>query len=315
MDQGIGAWIVFNALVLGLLALDLGVFHRKAHSVSTKEAAIWSAAWIGLALLFNLGIYFWKGPRPAVEYLAGYLIEKSLSVDNIFVFIVILGTFNVPSAYQHRVLFWGVLGALVMRGAMIAAGSALLDQFHWIVYLFGSFLVFTGLRLGIQRNEEPHPERNPLLKLARRLLPVSERYEGQRFFVREAGRLLVTPLFLVLLVVEATDLVFAVDSIPAIFAVTRDPFIVYTSNVFALLGLRSLYFLLARAVGKFYYLKMALAAILMFVGVKMVVAEFYKMPVAVSLGVVVGILTLAVAASIFRAKRLTPRELSTAERR
>jgi len=310
-DGAIWLWVGFNALVLGLLALDLGVFHRKAHAVKAKEAAIWTVVWITLALAFNAAVYVWRGPEQGLEYLAGYLIEKSLSVDNIFVFVVIFSTFAVPAAYQHRVLFWGILGALVMRGAMIAAGAALLEQFHWVVYLFGAFLIFTGIRMGARREHQPHPERNPLLRLVRRFLPVTEDYDGDKFFVRRAGRLLVTPLLLVLLVVETTDLMFAVDSIPAIFAVTRDPFIVYTSNVFAILGLRSLYFLLGSAVAKFHYLKLALSAILVFVGAKMVIAEFYKVPIVVSLGVVAALLAIAVVASLVRARRLARRPVTT----
>jgi tellurite resistance protein TerC len=309
-DGTIWLWVGFNALVLGLLALDLGVFHRKAHAVKAKEAAIWTVVWIALALAFNAAIYVWRGPQQGLEYLTGYLIEKSLSVDNIFVFVVIFSTFAVPAAYRHRVLFWGILGALVMRGAMIAAGAALLEQFHWIVYLFGAFLILTGIRMGVQREHQPHPERNPLLRLVRRFLPVTEGYEGDRFFVQRAGRLLVTPLLLVLLVVETTDLIFAVDSVPAIFAVTRDPFIVYTSNVFAILGLRSLYFLLGSAVAKFHYLKLALSTILVFVGGKMVVAEFYKVPIVVSLGVVALLLAIAVVASLVRARRLAHRPVT-----
>ncbi|MDP3063601.1 MAG: TerC family protein [Chloroflexota bacterium] len=309
--ESIWLWVGFNAMVLGLLALDLGVFHRKAHVVKAKEAAIWTVVWITLALAFNAVVYVWRGPEPALEYLTGYVIEKSLSVDNIFVFVIIFSTFSVPAAYQHRVLFWGILGALVMRGAMIAAGAALLEQFHWIVYLFGAFLIFTGIRMAVQREVAPHPERNPLLRLARRLFPVTEGYEGQRFFVRRAGKLMATPLLLVLLVVETTDLVFAVDSIPAVFAVTRDPFIVYTSNVFAILGLRALYFLLANAVGKFYYLKPALSVVLVFVGVKMLLAEVYKIPIVVSLGVIATVLGIAMVASWIRARRLAGQRITS----
>ena len=300
--QSVWPWLGFNLLVLALLALDLGVFHRKAHAVSAKEAAIWTAVWVALGLLFSLGMYFWRGPQPALEYLTGYLIEKSLSVDNIFVFVVIFSTFRVPTAYQHRVLFFGILGALVMRGALIAAGAIVLERFHWAIYVFGVFLILIGIRMAIHRENEPHPERNPLLRLARRTFPITDDFERGKFFVRRAGTLMATPLFLVLLVVEATDLVFAVDSIPAIFAVTRDPFIVYTSNVFAILGLRSLYFLLAGAVSKFHYLKVALSVILVFVGAKMIFADMYKVPVSISLGAIAVILALAVLASVLRAK-------------
>jgi tellurite resistance protein TerC len=297
-----------------MLALDLGVFHRKAHVVSIKEAAIWSVVWIALAMLFNLGIYLlWGGLVPASSYtnseaaltfFTGYLIEKSLSVDNIFVFVLLFTFFAVPAAYQHRVLFWGIIGALLMRGALIAVGAALLKEFHWIIYIFGAFLIFTGIRMALHRNEEMHPERNPLVKLLRKIMPVTENYEDDRFFIRRAGKLMATPLFLVLLLVESTDLIFAVDSIPAIFAVTQEPFIVYTSNVFAILGLRSLYFLLAGVVDKFHYLKLGLSVVLVFVGIKMTLVDLYKIPVALSLGVIAIILTTSIIASLIRAKRL-----------
>ncbi len=307
-------WIGFNLFVLSMLALDLGVFHRHAHKVSIKEATIWSVVWITLAMVFNLGLYlFWDKVSPgssysnseaALAFFTGYLIEKSLSVDNIFVFVLIFTFFAVPATYQHRVLFWGILGALIMRGILIAVGAVLLKEFHWIIYIFGAFLIFTGIRMAIHRNEEMHPEQNPVVKLLRRIMPVTENYEGDHFFIRQAGKLLATPLFLVLLIVESTDLVFAVDSIPAIFAVTNDPFIIYTSNVFAILGLRSLYFLLAGVVDKFYYLKLGLSVVLTFVGTKMVIVDIYKIPVGLSLGVIAAILTIAVAASLWRTRRL-----------
>jgi len=301
--ESIWAWVGFNLLVLGLLALDLGIFHRKAHAVSIKEATIWSIVWITLALIFNVGIYFWRGSQTALEFFTGYLIEKSLSVDNIFVFVLIFSFFAVPAAYQHRVLFWGILGALILRGALILVGAALLERLHWIIYIFGAFLIFTGARMAFQKEVEVRPEDNVLVKLLRRLMPVTDEYERDRFFVRRAGRLLATPLLPVLLIVESTDVVFAVDSIPAIFAVTQDPFIVYTSNVFAILGLRSLYFVLAGVVDKFYYLKLALSAILVFVGFKMVLAEFYKIPIGVSLSIIGSILAVALLASWLRASR------------
>ena len=307
-------WIGFNLFVLSLLALDLGVFHRHAHKVSIKEATIWSVVWITLAMVFNLGLYlFWDKVSPASTYsnseaalafFTGYLIEKSLSVDNIFVFVLIFTFFAVPAVYQHRVLFWGILGALIMRGALIVVGAVLLKEFHWVIYIFGAFLIFTGIRMAIHRNEEMHPEQNPVVKLLRRVMPVTDNYEGDRFFIRRAGRLMATPLFLVLLIVESTDLVFAVDSIPAIFAVTNDPFIVYTSNVFAILGLRSLYFLLAGVVDKFHYLKLGLSVVLTFVGTKMVIVDIYKIPVGLSLGVIASILAIAVVASLLRSRRL-----------
>ncbi len=301
--ESIWVWIGFNLLVLGLLALDLGIFHRKAHAVSIKEATIWSVVWITLALLFNVGIYFWRGSQTALEFFTGYLIEKSLSVDNIFVFVLIFSFFAVPAIYQHRVLFWGILGALILRGTLILVGATLLERLHWIIYIFGAFLIFTGARMALQKEVEVRPEDNFLVKLLRRVMPVTDEYERDRFFVRRAGRLFATPLLLVLLIVESTDVVFAVDSIPAIFAVTQDPFIVYTSNVFAILCLRSLYFVLAGAVDKFHYLKLALSAILVFVGIKMVVAEVYKIPIGVSLSVIGAILAAALFASWMRAWR------------
>jgi TerC family integral membrane protein len=296
-------WIGFNAFVLAMLAIDLGVFHHKAHSVSLKEASIWSVVWITLALIFNAGLYFLRGPDAALQFFTGYLIEKSLSVDNIFVFVLLFTFFNVPAAYQHRVLFWGILGALIMRGLLIALGAVLLEDFHWIIYLFGAFLIFTGIRMGLQKETRPHPEKNPLLKLARRFFPVTSDFEHDRFIVRRAGRLLITPLLLVLLIIESTDLLFALDSIPAIFAVTRDPFIVYTSNVFAILGLRSLYFIFANVIDKFYYLKTALAVILVSVGVKMLLADIYPIPTALSLLFIALVLAVAIVASMLRARR------------
>ena len=301
--HGPAAWIVFNIFVLALLALDLGVFHHKAHAVSVKEAAGWSVAWIALGLAFGGGIWWFEGKEPALQYLAGYLIEKSLSVDNIFVIALIFSYFAVPALYQHRVLFWGILGALVMRGALIGAGSFLLERFHFLVWVFGAFLVVTGIKMALHDNAELHPEKNPLVRLARRLLPVTNDYDGQKFFTRRDGRLFATPLFLVLLVVESMDLVFAVDSVPAIFAVTSDPFLVYTSNVFAILGLRSLYFLLAGVMDRFVYLKLGLSAILVFVGLKMALAEFFKVPVAISLGVIGLVLAVSVAASLVATRR------------
>jgi tellurite resistance protein TerC len=301
--SSIGLWVGFNVFVLAMLALDLGVFHRKAHVVSVREASVWSAVWIALALVFNLGVWHFLGPQKGVEFLTGYLIEKSLSVDNIFVFALIFGYFAVPQEFQHRVLFWGILGALVMRAIFIAAGAALLASFHWIIYVFGAFLIVTGIKMAFAPEKGLEPEKNPVVRLVRRLFPVSDRYHGQRFFVRQAGVLTATPLFLVLALVETTDLIFAVDSIPAIFAITSDPFIVYTSNVFAILGLRSLYFLLAGVMSRFEYLKLGLAAILVFVGTKMAIVDLVKIPSPVSLGVVAAILAAAVIASLLRARR------------
>ena len=295
-------WIVFNLFVLAMLALDLGVFHRNAHEVKVKEAAAWSAVWIALSLLFCLGVWRVKGPEAGLEFLTGYLIEKALSVDNIFVFVLVFSWFAVPTRYQHRILFWGILGALVMRGGMIAAGAALVERFHWIIYVFGAFLVFTGIRMAISRDEAVHPEANPVLRLLRRILPVTSEYRGQRMLVREEiggrRRLAATPLLVVLAVVETTDVVFAVDSIPAIFAVTRDPFLVYSSNVFAILGLRALYFLLAGVIRRFHFLKLGLAGVLAFVGAKMLASDVFPIPIALSLAVVAAMLGISVVASL-----------------
>ncbi|MBE3561863.1 MAG: TerC family protein [Ktedonobacteraceae bacterium] len=301
-------WIGFTVFVLALLALDLGVFHRKTHAVALKEALAWSVAWIVLSLAFNVGVYLLSGPEPALQFLTGYLIEKSLSVDNIFIFVLLFAYFRVPAEYQHRVLFWGVLGALVMRATLILVGAALLETFHWIIYLFGAFLIFTGIRMAFHREQEVHPDKNPVVRLIRRVVPVKSDYAGKRFFVREHGKLFVTPLLIVLAVIETTDLIFALDSIPAIFAVTTDPFIVYTSNVFAILGLRSLYFVFARLVDKFYYLQIALAIILTFVGLKMVAADFYHVPTIASLLFIALVLTIAVIASVVRARLIAGRE-------
>ena len=303
--DGIWLWVGFNVMVLAMLAVDLGVFHRKAHAVSLKEAGGWSAVWIALALAFNAGIYHFMGAEAGLEFLAGYLIEKALSVDNIFVFVLIFSYFRVPAMYQHRVLFWGVVGALVMRGAMIWAGAALIGRFHWIIYVFGAFLVFTGIRMATQKEHDIEPESSPVIRLVRRLVPVLPTYHGQRFFVRvgEAGRLAATPLFVVLVLVETTDLIFAVDSIPAIFAVTDDAFLVYTSNVFAILGLRSLYFLVADVIHRFHYLKLGLSAVLAFVGVKMLLTDVYKIPIGLSLGVIAALLLASIALSLLFPKR------------
>jgi tellurite resistance protein TerC len=296
-------WIGFNAFVLVMLAVDLLVFHKEAHVVRAREAGAWSVAWVALALLFGIGVYAWMGREAGLEYFAGYLIEKALSVDNIFVFVLIFSAFRVPPQYQHRVLFWGILGALVMRGAMIAAGAYLIEQFHWVMYVFGAFLVFTGIRMATTVEHDVDPASNPVIRLVRRLIPVTPAYVGQKFFVRQeqagVSRVSATPLFVVLVLVETTDLIFAVDSIPAIFAVTQDPFIVYSSNVFAILGLRALYFLLADVIHRFHYLKVGLSTVLVFVGVKMLLADIYKVPTGVSLAVIAGVLAIATAASWF----------------
>lgn len=302
MEITIWTWVAFNAFVLGMLAIDLGVFHRNAHEVTVREAGIWSAVWVALALAFNFGIYAMWGAEPALQFLAGYLIEKSLSVDNIFVFVMLFSYFAVPAKYQHRVLFWGILGALVMRGLFIAVGAYMLEQFHWVIYLFGAILVLTGIKMA-RRVEAYDPSANPALALARRLLPLTDRYHGPRFWVKEGGKWVATPLFLVLLLVEVTDLVFAIDSIPAIFAVTKEPFLVYTANVFAILGLRSMYFLLAGIVHRFVYLNYGLAAVLVFVGIKMLLVDVFKIPVSVSLAVVAGLIGGAIILSLRRSGR------------
>ncbi len=295
-------WIGFTAFVLLMLVIDLGVFHRDAHEVSFKEALAWSAVWVSLALLFSVVIYVSFGSARGLEFLTGYLIEKALSVDNIFIFAVIFSYFSVPPAYQHRVLFWGVLGALVMRALFIFAGAALLQRFHGIMYLFGAFLIFTGVRLLLQKDAEIHPERNPLFRMFKSTVRSVAAYDDARFLVRRNGAWFATPLFLVLVSIEITDVIFAVDSIPAIFAVTSDPFIVFTSNIFAILGLRSMYFLLAGVIDKFHYLKIGLALVLIFVGIKMILMDIYKIPIASSLAVVAFVIGGAILLSLLRPK-------------
>ncbi|MCC7107015.1 MAG: TerC family protein [Chloroflexi bacterium] len=291
-------WVGFVALIVVLLAIDLFVFHRSAHEVSVREAALWSAVWVGLGLGFGAFVWAWLGGTAAAEYLAGYLIEKSLSVDNIFVFAMIFSAFAVPAAYQHRVLFWGIFGALVLRAAFIGAGAALLHSFHWTIYLFGGLLVATGIRMVLANEHEIHPERNPLLRTLRRAVPMTPDYHGQALFVRQAGRWMATPLLAVLLVVETSDVIFAVDSIPAILAITDEAFLVFSSNAFALLGLRALYFVLAGSMDKFPYLKFGLAAILVLVGAKMLASDFYHVPIWLSLTVIGVILLVAMLAPL-----------------
>jgi tellurite resistance protein TerC len=300
-------WACFGAFVLAMLALDLGVFHRKAHELKMREALTWSGTWVGLSLLLNLGIYVgWIGAyagvaarqQAALDFLTSYVIEYSLSVDNVFVFAVMFSYFAVPPVFQHKVLFWGILGALVMRAAMIFAGIALLHAFHWVIYLFGAILIFGGVKLWRNEEVEIEPQKNPVVRLVRRFMPVARGDHGQRFFIRENGALAATPLFVVLVLVEWTDLVFAIDSIPAVLAVTSDPFIVFTSNVMAILGLRSLYFALARIMQRFHLLHYGLAAILVFIGAKMLAADFYKVPTVVALGVIASILAVSVIVSL-----------------
>lgn len=315
-------WVAFLGFVLAMLALDLGVFHKEAHEVKIKEALIWSGVWIALALVFNLGLFFtWESIYPNSEYtpneaglafLTGYIVEKALSVDNIFVFLMVFAYFNVPAKYQHRVLFWGIIGALVLRAIFIAAGSAMLKNFAWTVLIFGGFLILTGVKMLVTKEKKLDPEKNPVIKLVRKLMPVTPDYVGQKFFTRIDGRLWATPLFVTLVFVEFTDVIFAVDSIPAIFAITKDPFIVFTSNVFAILGLRALFFALAGLMGLFHYLGTGLAAILLFVGGKMVYTYYmhtwggapeFKFPIALSLSIIVGVITLSILASLIRPKK------------
>jgi tellurite resistance protein TerC len=297
-------WIWFNVAVLAILALDLGVLHRKSSKVSLKEAAIWSGVWVALSLCFALAIYYNMGKESGLEFLTGYLIEYALSVDNIFVFVLIFSYFSVPEKYQHRVLFWGIIGALVLRGVMIVAGSALVTRFAWTLYIFGAFLVFTGIRMALQKDDAAYnAERDPVLRLARKLIRVTPDYRGDKFFVKEPdrtgrNRFAATPLFIVLIIVDTTDIIFATDSIPAIFAVTRDPFIVYTSNICAVLGLRALYFLLASVVDKFVYLKLGLSLVLVFIGAKMLLEHFLHIPIVAALGVVGLVLGSAIFASV-----------------
>ncbi len=310
MDTQPYIWIAFNIFVIILLIVDLKIFHREAHEISVKEALIWSAVWIALALIFNAVIYFWHGGEAALQFLTGYLIEKSLSMDNLFVFLMIFAYFGVLPRYQHNVLFWGILGALIMRAIFIAAGITLIAQFQWVIFVFGAFLIYTGIKLALEKDTEIEPKKNPVLKLVCRFVPLTETFEGQKFFVRRAGIFMATPLFIVLIVIETTDVIFALDSIPAILAITTDPFLVYTSNVFAILGLRALYFALAGIMRMFHYLHYGLSLILIFVGVKMILSKIHEVPLighgftdfhipsAVALGMVGGILVISIVASI-----------------
>ena len=288
-------WIGFNLFVVVMLALDLGVFHRKQHTVKVKEALIWSAIWITLALVFNVGIYYTLGQQKALEFLTGYVVEKSLSIDNLFVFILLFGFFKVESKLQHRVLFWGVLGAIVLRAIFIFAGVALINQFHWIIYIFGAFLVYTGIKMLFENDDnEVHPDRNPVVKWIKRIYPVASNDEKGSFFRRIDKKLHITPLFIVLLLIEISDLIFAVDSIPAILSISNDTYIVFTSNIFAIMGLRSLYFAVSEVMGLFRYLKYGLAAILAFVGVKMCISSIFEIPISLSLLFILGTVTISV---------------------
>jgi len=296
-------WIGFNIFIIFLLILDLKVVNRKAHAISIRESLMWSCAWIVLSLLFNVGVYFWLGHEPALQFLTGYLIEKSLSIDNLFVFLLLFSYFKVPPRYQHEVLFWGILGALVMRGALIIVGAALIIRFHWILTILGLFLVVTGVKMAFQdEKKEVHPERNIIVRFFKKIFPVTPGYHEEKFFVKKDGKRYGTLLIIVLIVIETTDLLFAVDSIPAIFAITQDSYIIYTSNVFAILGLRSLYFALAGIMDLFYYLRHGLSVILTFIGLKMLLMGYVNIPIGLSLGVVGTILIVAVAASLVRVK-------------
>jgi tellurite resistance protein TerC len=283
MDTPIIFWILFNAFVLLMLAIDLGVFHRKSHQVSLKESLTWTFVWIFLALVFNAIIYYWKGQQQALEFFTGYLVEKALSIDNIFVFIMIFTYFQVPSKYQHKVLFYGIIGALIMRVIFIFAGVALIEKFHFTIYLFGALLIYTGYKMFYHNNAKIEPDKNPIIKFFKKFIPITPDLQEDNFFVKLNGKRFATPLFLVLILIETTDLIFAVDSIPAILAITQDQFIVYTSNVFAILGLRSLYFALAGVVHRFWLLSYALAIVLVFVGIKMLLIDVYKIPIEWSL--------------------------------
>lgn len=296
-------WVVFTIVIVAMLALDLGVLQRTPHEVKLREALTWSAVWIGLAMAFLVLVYFWRGQQVALEFLTCYLIEESLSVDNLFVFLVIFSYFNVPKHLHHKVLFWGIVGAVVMRAAFIVAGVAVLERFEWLVYVLGALLIVTGIRMAAHQDQEIHPERNPVLRIFRRYFPVTEGYEGNSFFVRKAARTLATPLFVVLIVVETTDVAFAIDSVPAALSITLDPFVVFTSNIFAILGLRSLYFALAGVMPMFVYLHYGLSVILVFTGVKMIAAHWVRIPIGVALGVVAGVLVISVVASVLRARR------------
>ncbi len=300
------AWAAFGAFILLMLVLDLFVLHRDAKEISFREAALFSAFWVALALLFGILIWIWAGPTTAGEYYAGYTIEKALSVDNVFVFALIFAYFAVPVQYQYRVLFWGVVGALVLRVIFILIGAELLERYDWMVYLFGAFLIYTGIRMVRHSNQEVHPERNPLIKLLRRILPMTEGYRGQKLLIRERGKLMATPLLAVLLAVETTDVVFAVDSIPAIFAITTDTFVVWTSNAFAILGLRALYFMLAGLMQRFVYLSLGLSVVLVFVGVKFIWSDLFgKVPIWVSLPFIATVVAVSIAASLWKTRTKT----------
>jgi tellurite resistance protein TerC len=291
-------WIIFNVFILVMLLIDLLVFNRQSHAIRVREALVWSVVWITLALIFNAGIYYFAGHEMALKFLGGYLVEKSLSVDNLFVFLLIFAYFQVPSSYQHKVLFWGIFGALVMRALFIFAGIALIQRFSWLMYLMGAFLIFTGIKFALEKEKEVHPEKNPALRLFKKLMPVTSTYEGDRFVVKRDGKWWATPLLVVLVVIETTDVIFAIDSVPAVLAISLDPFIVYSSNAFAILGLRALYFALAGMMQAFHHLHYGLSAILIFIGIKMMIAKFFHIPIWAALGFISVTLTLSIIASL-----------------
>lgn len=300
MEYGVLPWLLFNIFLVTMLMMDVFVFHRKDHVIKMKEALLWSAFWIGLAIAFGIFIYFWRDGETSLNYFSGYITEKSLSVDNLFVILMLFTYFCVPQEYRHRVLFWGILGAIIMRAIFILAGITLIEHFHWVIYVFGAFLIFTGIKMGMKKDDNPHPEANPVIKLIARFLPMSKTYHGHSFFTKENGRRLATPLFAVLVSIEATDIIFAVDSIPAVLAITTEPFIVYTSNMFAILGLRSLYFAFSGFAERLYYLHYGLAAVLTFLGTKMLISRFYEIPTLISLLVIAVILIISVITSLRR---------------
>jgi tellurite resistance protein TerC len=295
-------WVGFILLIVVFLLIDLGIFNRKAHAISIKEALSWAAVWFTLAMLFNVWIYYQFGQDPALQFLTGYLIEKSLSVDNLFVFLLIFTAFSIPAVYQHRILFWGIVGAIILRGFFIGVGSALLDHFEWVFYIFGAVLVYGAYRMQFNKEEKFDPDKSWIVRMVRKIVPVSTKLDGKKFFIKEHGRTAITVLLLTLIVIELTDVVFAFDSIPAIFAITTDPFLVFTSNIFAILGLRSLYFVLAAIAGMFQYLKTGLAVILLFIGIKLLVRQYYHIPTMVSLIVIIAVLAISIVASLARGK-------------
>jgi tellurite resistance protein TerC len=300
MDIGIWPWILFNVFLISMLLLDLLVFNRKAHAIKMKESLIWTSVWVGMAVIFGLGIWYFEGSSHAIAFFSGYVVEESLSVDNLFVFLMLFTYFSVPHEHQHRVLFWGILMAIVLRAAFIIGGIALFQALEWIIYVFGAFLIFTGIRMGMQSDENPHPEANPVVKLMCRFLPMTSSYHGGKFFTMENGRRLATPLFVVFMAVNLTDVIFAVDSIPAVLAITQDPFIVYTSNMFAIMGLRSIYFALSGFAQRLHYLHYGLAAVLVFLGVKMMLSGIFEIPTILSLLIIASLLGIAVIASLRR---------------